>query len=506
MPISSNVHSQSRSSCPSDPTNHHLSTEEGQTNLTTSNGSSDAVADASTEVGSHLSRRCPVFKLPNELLVRIVGLLYNEELVSFATACRRFHDLAGRALQEHRQLLLEWTTVTNLNKPPGYLASKVIRHIKNHRLRSYTHCLEIELVEPQHSFDGESGALDPRIMEALSDDIRPFAIEKFGLDFWKVWERDVKRGRIDSILWTFIMLLDNVTFLTLYLSGLGRDLLLELFDSSSKLWPVSLDNLQSVSIDQCTVEESPLSYRLLELFARLTSVTELRAANITLGGLTDHPITSTHYVSSVESFTLERCYLGTRHLLALVSKMTSLDHFSHREHWIDSGRGNYTDQSAVVDSLRIAASQSLTSLELVGQVHRAAQGDYGSLEGFEVLQYITLDFETFYRTLGQRSSTDSQTRLPKAVQWLKLVSSFGTVDASSVQIMLSALLWDKSERLPDLEDLFVIGIVEMEAEKLIAAQVVQELETVGVKVTLTLEEDDDNDGEAEDEDMDDADG
>jgi hypothetical protein len=160
--------------------------------LTTGDGSSDAFSNASTEHESHSIPICHIFKLPNELLSHIVGLLYNEQLVSFEIACRRFHNLAGTALQEHRQLVSEWTMVSNVNKPPGYLASRVMRQIKDRRLRSYTYCLEIELGEPLLSFDNAGGALDPYILEALNDDVLPSGLQPSSPDYWELWKSDAK--------------------------------------------------------------------------------------------------------------------------------------------------------------------------------------------------------------------------------------------------------------------------------------------------------------------------
>jgi len=498
MSISQDIHSHSRSSDQSVLTNHYLSPTKSQESLTTGDGSSDAFSNASTEHESHSIPICHIFKLPNELLSHIVGLLYNEQLVSFAIACRRFHNLAGTALQEHRQLVSEWTMVSNVNKPPGYLASRVMRQIKDRRLRSYTYCLEIELGEPLLSFDNAGGALDPYILEALNDDVLPSGLQPSSPDYWELWKSDVKRSRLDAILWTWATLLESVTSLTLYLHGLRSNLLLELFDSSSELWPDSFDSLQRVRIEHSAIEGNPLSYRLLELSTQLTSVTDLSTAHIKLDEPTDHPI-SPPFVSNVESFTLEQCYLGTRHLVALISNMHSLDHFSHTELWPGSSWAPYTDRTAIVDCLKIAASQTLTSLELIGRAHTAAQQEppLGSLEEFDFLQCVTLDFNALFRTLQEQPSKIQCTQLPRSIEWLKLVSNFGRLETESVKIMLRALLREKWERLPDLEDVVVVGIKKAELRSLRAARIVRRLETVGVEVTLRVYEDDADDKDDE---------
>jgi len=72
--------------------------------------------------------------------------------------------------------------------------------------------------------------------------------------------------------------------------------------------------------------------------------------------------------------------------------MRSLNHFSHEEHWVGSAGAPYTDRTAVVDSLRIVASRTLTSLRLIGRARVWSQPatPLGSLEDFEILQYVTL--------------------------------------------------------------------------------------------------------------------
>lgn len=474
----------------------------------TTNPGIDGTAD--TGIGESIAKKpVPILKLPNEILLQILGKLYNEDLVDFARTCRTFYHLGSAALREHQKLMRKWTTISDVNQPRGYLASRVARHLVDPRLANYTHCIAVDLGDARPSSDNTTIAPNGYMHEAMSDSTRAYWNEVFGpeTEYWEIWMSGVSKCHADCILmmWASRVLVD-IRQLKLYLNGLRRELLLAVLTPKDMDCYDPFRNLQSVLVDQSTIEGSPLSYKLLELCAQHPSVTELDADHITLDDPTEHPITSTEFVSKVESFNLERCYLGTRHLVALVSKMTSLDHFSYRQHCIDAGRGTYTDLAVVVNSLMLAATQTLTSLRLTGQLCRAPQGNYGSLEEFEALQYITLDFETFYRTIRQRSSIATQTRLPKSILWLKLTSSLGTLDTGSVKILLRALLWSKWERLSDLEDIIIVGVAEVEVKNLLAAPIVRRLETVGVEVTLKFEEDDEADGREEGEETDDIDG
>lgn len=507
MSAALDIPSKSESSHPSVSTGQYPAGSQDEVTAANNDESSNTVADTSTGSESYSDQPCHIFKLPNELLSRIMDSLYNWDLVCFAMAHRRFHILGRRALQEHQQLTSAWTTISNVNKPPGYLAEQVISQFKNPRLLSYTHCLDVVFEEPRLSFDSTGRALDSHIREAISDQARPFVNEQFLPRFWEIWTSDVKRSNIAAILCAWTQRLEDVTSLNLHLNGLQRELLLDLFDPSSVYWPESFENLQSICIDQCTVEPSPLSYRLLESSARLISVTNLTAVHITLHKPTDHPISS-HFVSDVNSFILEHCYLGTRHLVALISNMHSLGHFSHEEDWIGAAGAPYTDRTAVIDSLRIVACRTLTSLCLIGRARAWEQRDtpLGSLEDFEILQCVTLEFQAFCKTLQEQPSETPCTQLPRSIEWLKLVSSSGMLEAESIKTVLKALLHEIREGLPNLEDIIVIGIEKAEVRALRAATIVRGLEAVGVKIALKSEEANDNDGREEDDDDDDNDG
>jgi len=52
-------------------------------------------------------------ELPNELLVKILPHLVHQDLVHFAATCKWLHGLARVALQEHQDLMQQWSSRTN---------------------------------------------------------------------------------------------------------------------------------------------------------------------------------------------------------------------------------------------------------------------------------------------------------------------------------------------------------------------------------------------------------
>jgi len=144
----------------------------------------DGIAD--TRIGASIAdRSSQILTLPKEILFEILGSLYNKDLVEFALTCHTFHLLVNKALREHRRLMRKWNTISNFNRPRGYLASRVAKQLVDPRLQTYTHNLEILLREPSSSRVDDP---DRFISQALSADVRPLWGEEFGLERRQVWD------------------------------------------------------------------------------------------------------------------------------------------------------------------------------------------------------------------------------------------------------------------------------------------------------------------------------
>lgn len=438
-------------------------------------GTADLSIDASL---ANESRQ--LLTLPNEILLKVLSLLYNEDLVEFALTCSTVHRLANTALCEHRELMREWTTVSNLNMARGYLASRVAMQLIDPRLGSYTHILIIRLREPPCPIDDPNDDPGQFIAQALAADVRPPWTEIFGLERWQIWEREVKESNVDSILGTFFCILEYVKRLTIYLEGIERPFLLGSLEPFTEEGYGALSSLDSLHIDGFASNHSFLSYQFLEVGARILSVTELKASNIILNDLEDGP-TIPPFESYVESFKLENCCLGTRYMVAMLSSMQALKHFSHKE----CQPVSHSYQAALVDSLKCVARKTLMSFNLIDQA--PMDSDDGlpldSLADFETLQQVTLEFKNLISIQPGQTSISWRTQLPKSIQRLKLVRKSCRVGSRSVQAVLEALLRNKGDCWPDLEEFMLVGPTAETADVSEVDQVARRLVDRGVRVT-----------------------
>lgn len=213
------------------------------------------VSKVGTDVVSPQTSSSGFFKLPRELQDKIIDLLVNEELVEFALTCRASHNSLQTALEEHRQLLREWTYLSNLDEPAGYLASRVARHFVDARLLTYTHYVEIDFCERRPSFNATGATVNHHVLEALRQDVR----QAVRPEDWPLWEMYVNQGRIDGILWMWAFILEEVRGLTLYLDEILSGLVLEALD------PASVDWCGGFTIFRASTYSSLRSYHALPL-------------------------------------------------------------------------------------------------------------------------------------------------------------------------------------------------------------------------------------------------
>jgi len=219
-------------------------------------------------------------------------------------------------------------------------------------------------------------------------------------------------ANVDSVLGFFLCILKNVKRLTIYLDGIQRPFLLGILEPFTEEGDGALSALESLHLDGFTIDYSLLPYQVLESGAQIPSVTELKASNVILDGPEEYPVSSL-FVSNVESFKLEHCCLGSHHMVAMVSSMQALKHFSHKE----CRPGSQPYQTTLVDSLNCVARRTLISFELIDQAPWALKDGLplDSLEDFETLRKITLDFDNLFTMLAGQTSISWRTRLPKSI-------------------------------------------------------------------------------------------
>ena len=370
----------------------------------------------------HLGEVASILDFPNEILRDIVALLYNRHLVSFAVTCKLFYQLAESALCEHRELIRLYTTVSNLHKPRGKLASLLLLNLHDPRIGNYIHTLEVVLSEPEA--ESETPRKEARSMLDLltSDDQEPLVTRKFGSGSWELWKDHVGLGDADFFLTRWCRMLVNISELTLYINVASSSFLTLVLEPYPGSYHSQFANLRRVRMSS----SSPWrGYPLLEYFSRLPSLNLLSVANFAIDDPETCSIASEPYISHIKYFSLKDCSLGIRPLSALLYSMQSLEDFSYNElyergHW----RSN-TNPVALIASLKAAASHTLKTLILQDDSdwdpppHIEAR-DY--LQGFAALQTATLRYRQLVNNCGpflDQAARPLLLRLPKSLRILK---------------------------------------------------------------------------------------
>lgn len=370
--------------------------------------------------------------LPHEIRLQIINHLYREDLINFSLACKNFHYWAGEPLHEHRQLLQQWTIVSNRGKSGGYLASLVVEHLADARLSDYVEKLDITLNEPLAVNQGSGIDKTSYMAEAIGDSAR-FLWEEYGSrKIWEKWKSAVEEGDGAYIPQAWWLGLPKINSLTLSLEDSKLDALLEflepMYDETGEWFHIDcLDQLQRIQLQaRHTPPRAEQAYRLLECCARIPSVTSLSAEHLDMNMSPPCPAFLVVFGSYVEFFRLECCTLGTSHSISLLSSMHKLEHFRCIDVTLDFHPDADGDRAAILTSLESAGKHTLRSLYIKREAITNADRNLllGYLERFEVLQFVTLDLDVLlhgYERIWELPPGTIRTGMPSALRRLKLV-------------------------------------------------------------------------------------
>ena len=432
-----------------------------------------------------------ILELANELLEQIIAFLYNKDLVSFAMTCKLLHGLARVALREHQQLMRQWTTISNLGEPKGYLASRIASQITDSRIASYIHHLEITLQESGSHAETATTYQESLAAKATSDDLASFVIHRYGPGHWELWKTCISRGDADFILADWCHMLLDIKHLSVRRNA-GRSLFLhEVLRPSPNGYHNQLRHLQSAQIDGTSDVNFPRQeYRLLEYFAQLPSLRKLSVTGFENQNPGGYWTASKPFVSNVKHLCMENCKLDTRFLTSFLHSMQVLEHFSYIEplkayDWHEANLGD------LVTSLKGAAIKSLKTLTLLGRPFwELPQGDAISVEdlgGFEALQAVTIRYTTLvdsFATPCVRATKPLLIKLPISLKTLKVWDRWHELRGADVEALIEALGRKKREDLCQLQELEVSGLKTHSVKWLEAHRSVEKLGTAGVAVTF----------------------
>lgn len=420
----------------------------------------DENAASRTQATSALKPYPILDKLPNELWQNIIGFLYHDHLVNFALTCRFIHQQAQIALREHRYLLQKWSNVSCEPISYGHLASMVAQHLVDPRLASYPKNVQVD-EEPASviEFDGTSTDPGPYVKEATTELVKSCWTARFGIGSWERWKNSVEQGDLDFIFTIWWPMLSHIKTLYLYLEDHEWPLTMDMVRPIHGKHHEQLSHLQTVHV----IGPNRQGFAFLELFSRVPSVTLLSASHI---GIDDSAICSSipeSYDSNVKHFSLDECTFSTRHIIGLLKAMKHLQYFGYIEEDLPEEWPPEMNRTALVDTLRKGSSKSLRLLDLQFRVGEGLDFDIpiGSLEGFEVLENVTVnptDFLKGWKRLSKKSPIQLRTGLPRSLKELALGNRNGTVNSKEVATIASILRRAKEESLPNLQKLRIIGL------------------------------------------------
>ncbi len=270
----------------------------------------------------------------------------------------------------------------------------VAQHLADPRLACYSQTLQVtEEPAPTTESDGTSTALGLYVEQATSELVKVCWTERFGIGSWERWKSSVEKGDLDFIFTTWWPMLIHLRTLYLYLEDREWPLTLDMVRPIQGKHHEQLSHLRTVHI----IGPNQQGFAFLELFSRIPSVTFLSASHIDIDDPAIYPSVTGGYDSNIKHFSLDHCTIGTRHIVDLLEAVMPLQYFGYTEEWNQGDWLPVSDRTALMDTLRNGSTKSLTELDLEVHVSGGLRCGIpiGSLEGFEVLEDVTMNPSDF---------------------------------------------------------------------------------------------------------------
>ncbi|KAL8688904.1 MAG: hypothetical protein Q9218_005301, partial [Villophora microphyllina] len=465
--------------------------------------------------------------LSNELIQEIINYTFREDLVNFATASRRIHDLSQSALEGHRDFQERYCKISTSIAEDGFVERITTGIIKDFRIGLYVTTLRIEgwfmawLIEDM----GEGFPKHDKPSESILSLLKNAACERLPLSASSTIEFSVEDGNQGLTLALLLLLLPNLHNLYVRTQQVQ-----DMEPADCYYLDAALDELQKGKLADLpkidSVELVCSGSQSFSTFERFLQIPSLRVMQV--GGLE-----ASHIETELKSLSLEwstikalifrNCAIDSKLMASIIEYTGGLECFSYTSMDLYEDPMSPDTSETQPDpywlrmSLLATSRETLQVLQLLphgidekkstpNSVHRYS----GSLKGFRNLRTIIIDFlllfggdllsrHTFLTELpesvhnvllyipymgdGYSDDEEGEEELPTK----KRDDSRGkepVIRATVLEHALQKLRTGKKESLPNLSKVMIVGLDEDVVKDVSARGVIEGLQRVGVDVTL----------------------
>ncbi|KAI4100027.1 MAG: hypothetical protein L6R37_005705 [Teloschistes peruensis] len=438
--------------------------------------------------------------LPNEVGEMIIHQIYREDLVNLATTCKWFHALSQPALKKHRDLQQKYAKTTIVND--DFLVQITADAIKDIRIGLYVTSLRVEgyrLARKGRYLQLPCSASTLSLLERAASDRLPLPAT--------LSRQRVRSGDRRLVVALLLQLLPNLRRLLIsnWSSAVDGIFLNAALDKANPKAAVRLNEVPCLSklnfVDLVCAGSN--SFDTFERFRKIPSLRILRVKDL-FAHRTDTEMNHRAWdgLSTLKALIFMKCQIDSTLMSPILESQCGLECFSYTTIGLVE-KGNMMDLSTVQPDpywVRLSLiATSRDSLQVFQYLPHAIVRDstttikarryLGSLKGFGSLTTVMVDFCLLFGGVLQGRRT-LMTELPHSIRNVLLYIPPDEQKTNSVvwaEVLKHHLHWlrkGKTEHLPTLSNVMILGVEEKVVKEVIACQVMIALRGLGVVVTL----------------------
>ncbi|KAL9576357.1 MAG: hypothetical protein Q9212_007167 [Teloschistes hypoglaucus] len=455
--------------------------------------------------------------LPNEVAEVLVGQVYREDLVNLATTCKWMHALSQPGLKTHRDLQRKYGQTLSITANDDLLVQLTIDVIKNFRVGLYV--TKLCIVECFHT--SRQAPLRFKCSEYTLSLLQGAATDKLPLPATLIRKavRSVDQTPVVALL---LQLLPNLRTLQMHMSSWHTSTWYSFLQATlDKADPRTaarrkelpcLSKLNSVDLF-CS---GPNSFDTFERFRKIPSLRILRVRGLSVNRTnTEMNHRAWDGLCTVKALIFMKCEIETTLMSPILESQCGVEYFSYTSielvenddtpkdgHLKASPPPSLPPKVSTVqpDPYWVRLSLSATSrdsLQVFQYLPHAIVSDakiathahryLGSLKGFSSLRTVMVDFCLLFggALLGRRTF---MTELPRSIRNVLLyIPPNDTLPVVSAEVLRHHLHWllrGKTEHLPTISNVLILGLGKEVVRAVLACAVIKALRSEGVEVTL----------------------
>ena len=354
-------------------------------------------------------------ELPNEILGHIMTFFLCDDIDNFSACCKHFKTLSAADFPKHKERKKQLSCVTfgtpkcGVFGPFSHPADFLRALLQNLTIASYVKTLRVHYARPM-SFSS--------LIKSLEKEVRDFveSLPYLTVHEKATWIQALIEGDRDRFFALILTLLPFLRKLTLRFVGPENEYsstaVQELLVAASRPEHTN-QTMLLCKLTHVELSTSILQPRLIHLLGGLPSMRNFRAKSMFD---LDERWSASHAGSRLTKLLLGECQIGLESLRRILDSITALQEFAYGFYSEDSkGRGSGLRQAPiepkeVVQSLLQSASRSLVSLDLTDLGFKFCDSEIeksrfmGSLQGFQVLKRIRVEYILFVEHVPTRSA------------------------------------------------------------------------------------------------------